>query len=255
MKQVVKAMQWALVLLGLAGVTTADAAEIKVLSAGAVRAIITDLAQAFEQQTGNKVTLAFGTVGVTRKRLAEEAADVVIMTDVAIDEASAQGAVVAGSRADIARTGMGVGIREGAPKPDISTPEAFKQALLAAKSITYVDPAQGATSGIHFAGVLKSLGIAEAMQPRTTLVPGGYPAELVAEGKVEMVVHQISEIVPVKGVTLVGPLPKAVQKITTYSVGVAKKAEAPEVARAFVAFLISPATKAKLAAAGLDYKE
>jgi molybdate transport system substrate-binding protein len=255
MKQVVKAMQWALVLLGLAGVTTADAAEIKVLSAGAVRAIITDLAQAFEQQTGNKVTLAFGTVGVTRKRLAEEAADVVIMTDVAIDEASAQGAVVAGSRADIARTGMGVGIREGAPKPDISTPEAFKQALLAAKSITYVDPAQGATSGIHFAGVLKSLGIAEAMQPRTTLVPGGYPAELVAEGKVEMVVHQISEIVPVKGVTLVGPLPKAVQKITTYSVGVAKKAEAPELARAFVAFLTSPATKAKLAAAGLDYKE
>jgi molybdate transport system substrate-binding protein len=255
MKQVVKAMQWALVLLGLAGVTTADAAEIKVLSAGAVRAIITDLAQAFEQQTGNKVTLAFGTVGVTRKRLAEEAADVVIMTDVAIDEASAQGAVVAGSRADIARTGMGVGIREGAPKPDISTPEAFKQALLAAKSITYVDPGQGATSGIHFAGVLKSLGIAEAMQPRTTLVPGGYPAELVAEGKVEMVVHQISEIVPVKGVTLVGPLPKAVQKITTYSVGVAKKAEAPEVARAFVAFLTSPATKAKLAAAGLDYKE
>jgi molybdate transport system substrate-binding protein len=255
MRRLVGAMPWALVVLVLAGVTAADAAEIKVLSAGAVRAVITDLAQAFEEQTGHKVTLAFGTVGVTRKRLAEEPADVVIMTDVAVDESAAQGAVVAGSRADIARTGMGVGVREGAPKPDISTPEAFKQALLAAKSITYVDPAQGATSGIHFAGVLKSFGIAEVMQPKTTLVPGGYPAELVAEGKVEMVVHQISEIVPVKGVALVGPLPRAVQKITTYSAGIATKAQAPAAARAFVAFLTSPATKAKLAMAGLDYKE
>jgi molybdate transport system substrate-binding protein len=233
----------------------AEAAEIHVLSAGAVRAIVTELTQAFEKESGNKVTLAFGTVGVTRKRLAEEPADVVIMSDVAIDESSAQGAVVAGSRTDIARTGMGVGVRDGAPKPDISTSEAFKQSLLAAKSITYVDPAQGATSGIHFAGVLQKLGIADAMKPKTTLVPGGYPAELVAKGEVEMVVHQISEIVPVKGVTLVGPLPKDVQKVTVYSAGIAGKATTPDVARAFVAFLSSPAMKAKFAAAGLDYKE
>jgi molybdate transport system substrate-binding protein len=244
-----------LAILVLLGATTANAAEIKVLSAGAVRSLVTDLAQRFEQQTGHKVTLAFGTAGQTRKRLAEEPADVVILTDAGVDELAAQGAVVAGSRTDIGRTGMGVGIREGAPKPDISTPEAFKQALLAAKSITYVDPAQGATSGIHFAGVLESLGIAEAMHPKTTLVPGGYPAELVAEGKVEMVVHQISEIVPVKGVTVVGPLPRAVQKVTTYAAGIARKAETPEVARAFLAFLTSPATKARRAAAGLDYQE
>jgi molybdate transport system substrate-binding protein len=226
-----------------------------VLSAGAVRAIVTELAQAFEKDTGHTVTLAFGTVGVTRKRLAEEPADVVIMTDVAIDESSAQGAVVAGSRNDIARTGMGVGVREGAPKPDISTPDAFKQALLAARSVTYVDPAQGATSGIHFAGLLQKFGIADVVKPKTTLVPGGYPAELVAKGEVEMVVHQISEIVPVRGVTLVGPLPKDVQKITTYSAGIAKKAATPETARAFVAFLTSPAMKPKFAAAGLDYKD
>jgi molybdate transport system substrate-binding protein len=234
---------------------TAGAAEIKVLSAGAVRAIVTELAQAFEKDTGHTVTLAFGTVGVTRKRLAEEPADVVIMTDVAIDESSAQGAVVAGSRNDIARTGMGVGVREGAPKPDISTPDAFKQALLAARSLTYVDPAQGATSGIHFAGLLQKFGIADAVKPKTTLVPGGYPAELVARGEVEMVVHQISEIVPVRGVTLVGPLPKDVQKVTTYSAGIAKKAATPETARAFVAFLTSPAMKPKFVAAGLDYKD
>jgi molybdate transport system substrate-binding protein len=250
--------QWPIALLTLflwVSATPAEAAEIKVLSAGAVRAIVTELAQAFAKDTGHTVTLAFGTVGVTRKRLAEEPADVVIMTDVAIDESSAQGAVVAGSRNDIARTGMGVGVREGAPKPDISTPDAFKQALLAARSLTYVDPAQGATSGIHFAGLLQKFGIADAVKPKTTLVPGGYPAELVAKGEVEMVVHQISEIVPVRGVTLVGPLPKDVQKVTTYSAGIAKKAATPETARAFVAFLTSPAMKPKFVAAGLDYKD
>lgn len=247
----------ALVLAGalVGGAGRAEAAEIKVLGAGAVRSIVTELAQAFEKDTGHKVSLAFGTVGVTRQRLAAEPADVVIMSDVAIDEAMKQGGVVAGTRTDIARTGMGVGVRDGAPRPDIATPEAFKRTLLAAKSLTYVDPAQGATSGIHFAAILQTFGIADAMKPKTTLVPGGYPAELVAKGEVEMVVHQISEIVPVKGVTLVGPLPKAVQKVTVYSAGIAAKATAPEVARAFVAFLTAPSVRPKFAAAGLDYKE
>jgi molybdate transport system substrate-binding protein len=234
---------------------TAEAAEITVLSAGAVRSIITELARAFERETGHTVALEFGTVGVTRKRLAAGPADVVIMTDVAVEETSHEGGIVAGSRADIARTGIGVGVREGAPRPDISTPEAFKQALLAARSITYVDPAQGATSGIYFAGLLQKFGIADAVKPKTTLVPGGYPAELVARGEVEMVVHQISEIVPVKGVTLVGPLPREVQKVTTYAAGIASKAAAPAIARAFVAYLTAPSTKPKFAAAGLDYRE
>jgi len=241
--------------LAVSAAAHAEAAEITVLSAGAVRSIVTELAQAFEKETGHKVTMEFGTVGVTRKRLAAGPADLVIMSDVAVDETSKEGGIVAGSRVDIARTGIGVGVRAGAPKPDISTTEALKQALLAAKSITYVDPAQGATSGIYFASLLQKFGITDAMKPKTTLVPGGYPAELVAEGKVEMVVHQISEIVPVRGVMLVGPLPKDVQKVTTYSAGVASKATTPEVARAFVAFMTSPAMKAKFAAAGLDYKE
>jgi molybdate transport system substrate-binding protein len=239
----------------LAAPGRAEAAEIRVLSAGAVRAIVTDLAQAFEKETGHKVSLAFGTVGVTRQRLAAEPADVVIMSDVAIDESIKQAGIVSGTRTDIARTGMGVGVRDGAPTPDISTAEAFKRSLLAAKSLTYVDPAQGATSGIHFAAVLQTFGIADAMKSKTTLVPGGYPAELVAKGEVEMVVHQISEIVPVKGVTLVGPLPKDVQKVTVYSAGIASKAAAPDVARAFVAYLTAPSVKPKFAAAGLDYKE
>src|SRR6266581_3999617 len=113
--------------------------------------------------------------------------------------------IVVDSKADVARTGIGVAVKEGAPKPDISTPDAFKQAILAAKSIVYLDPASGATSGIYFASVLQRLGIADAVKDKTVLWPGGFAAEAVAKGQADLCVHQISEILPVKGVTLVGP--------------------------------------------------
>jgi len=241
--------------LGGAGPVPARADEIKVFSAGAVRAIVTELSAAFRQETGHAVTLSFGTVGVTRGKLAGgEPVDVVIMTDAAVDDVIREGTVVAGSRADLARTGMGVGVREGAPRPDISTPEAFKATLLAAKSLVYVDPAQGATSGIHFKSVLDRLGIADAVRAKTQLVGGGYPAEKVASGEAEIVVHQISEIVPVKGVVMIGPLPADLQKVTVYSAGLAARSTHPATARAFMAFLVRPAFKAKFAAAGLDYR-
>jgi len=239
-----------------AGAGHAAAAEINVLSAGAVRSVVSTVSDTFAKETGNSVKGTFGTVGVVRQKLAAgEPADVIIATDVAIDELARQGAIVPGTRTDIARAGVGVGVREGAARPDISTPEAFKQALLSAKSIVYVDPAQGATSGIHFASVLERLGIADAVKSKTLLWPGGYAAEAVADGRAELVVHQISEILPVKGVTLVGPLPKELQKITIYSAGLATKAASPEAARAFVGFLASPPVKAKFAAAGLDFRE
>ena len=234
----------------------AEAAEVKVLSAGAVRAVVTDVSEIFAKETGHSVKGTFGTVGVVRGKLAGgEPADVVIATDVAIDEMAKQGLVVAGTRTDVARAGVGVGVREGAPRPDIATPEAFKQTLLAAKSIVYVDPAQGATSGIHFASVLQRLGIADAVKDKTILWPGGYAAEAVLKGQAEVVVHQISEILPVKGVTLVGPLPRELQKVTIYSAGLAAKAAAPEAARAFIGFLTSAPIKVKFAAAGLDFRE
>jgi molybdate transport system substrate-binding protein len=234
----------------------AEAADLQVLSAGAMRSIVTELAAAFEKETGNPVKLTFGTVGVIRAKLAEAApADVVIMTDDAMKEMARQGAVAEGSWTAIGRTGIGVAVRDGAAKPDISSPDALKQTLLSTKSLVYVDPAQGGTSGIHFAGVLQRLGIADAVKPKTTLVPGGYPAELVAKGDVEMVVHQISEIIPVKGVTLVGPLPKELQKTTVYAAGVTVPSKSKEPARTFVAYLARPDFKPKLAAAGLDYKE
>jgi len=239
-----------------AGSGRAEALELQVISAGAMRSIVTELAAAFEKETGHTVKLTFGTVGVIKAKLAEATpVDVVIMTDEAMKDMTRQGAVVEGSWTAIGRTGIGVAVRDGAPKPDIGSPEALKQTLLSTKSLVYVDPAQGGTSGIHFACVLQKLGIADAVKSKTTLVPGGYPAELVAKGDVELVVHQISEIIPVKGVTLVGPLPKELQKTTVYAAGVTVPSKSNERARAFVAFLARPDFKPKLAAAGLDYKE
>ncbi len=240
-----------------AGVDRAQAAEIKVLSVGIVQHVVTGLAEVFRQETGHTVTLTFGPTGVVRQKLAAgEPADILILTDAAIDELARQGAVATGTRTDIARVGMGVAVRQGAPLPDISTPEAFKQTLLSAKSLTYTDPASGATSGVHFAGGLQRLGISDAVRGKTLFLPAGSsPAEAVAKGQAELCAQQITDILPVKGVTLVGPLPKDLQKITIYSAGVVARSAVPDAARAFVAFLARPSFKSKFAEAGLDYRE
>lgn len=230
------------------GAALAGAAEVKVLSAGAMQAIVRQLAEPYKQETGNTVTISGGPVGVVRQKLtAGEPADVVIATDAAIDDMAKAGLVVPGTRIDLARTGVGVGVKDGAPKPDISTSEAFKRVMLNAKAVAYVDPGLGATSGIHVAGVFQRLGIADVMKPKSVLWPGGYAAEAILKGQ--------AEIVPVKGVTLVGPLPKDLQKITVYSAGLPAKTTNAELGRGFLAFLNRAAFRGKFADAGLDYKE
>ena len=239
--------------LALAG--SIEAAEVKVLSAGAVRSVVTPLAEAFTRETGHTVKMDFDTAGALRKRAAAEPADVLILTDTGIDDLAREGIVVAGTRTDLARVGIGVGVKQGAPLPDISTPEALKRTILAAKALAYMDPGKGATSGIHFAGVLQQLGIAETVKDRTILWPAGASAEAVAKGDAEICVQQISEIISVPGVALVGPLPKELQKVTVYSAGLFAKADAAEAGRALIAFLARPAFKPRFAAAGLDYRE
>ncbi len=226
------------------------------MSAGAVKPAVVDLAEVFRRETGHVVQFTFATVGTLQQKIAAgETADVFLMTDAAIDDLARKGIAATGTRIDLARVGIGVAVREDAAVPDISTSEALKQTLLAAKSLVYVDPAKGGTSGIHFAGVLERLGIAEAVKGKTTLLPGGYVVELVAKGEIELGVHQISEILAVKGVRLVGPLPRELQKVTIYSAGLAARIAAPEAAKAFVAFPTSPPAKSKFIAVGLDYKE
>ncbi len=232
------------------------AAEVRVLSAGAMKAMVTELSEGFTKETGHMVVITSDTGGGLRKRVeGGEKADVLIAPDAAMDALTKSDHAVAGTRADLAKTAIGVAVRAGAPQPDISTVDAFKRALLEAKSIVYNDPAIGATSGIHFASVLERLGIAEAVKPKTVLWKGGYAAEALVNGQAELCVHQISEILPVKGVTLVGPLPKELQKVTTYAAGLAATSATPDAARTFIAYLARPDLRPRFAAAGLDYKE
>ena len=233
-----------------------EAAELKVLSASALKPVLPGLAEVFQRESGHTVTLAFATAGEVEKRLvAGEPVDVVVVTQVASWKLVSLDFVPKGASSIIARVGVGIGVREGAPKPDISTTDAFKQTILGAKSVTYPDPARGGASGIHFNNVIERLGIADPVRQKAVL--GANPdfvCVAVAKGEVELCVHQISEIMPVKGVTLVGPLPREVQNVTTFAVAVSARASEPDAARAFLAFVSRPDFKAKFAEAGLDYR-
>jgi molybdate transport system substrate-binding protein len=237
------------------GVAAAAAAEVRVFSAGAMKAMVTELSEGFTKETGHTVVITADTGGGLRKRVeGGEKADVLVAPDAVMDALVKSNHVVADSRHDLARTAVGVAVREGAPKPDISTVDAFKRAVLEAKSIVYLDPATGATSGMHVAAVLQRLGLADAIKDKVVLWKGGYAAEAVASGKADLCLHQISEILPVKGVTLVGPMPAEINKVTVYASSLLAGSATPEAGRALLAYLGRPEFRAKLAAAGLDYK-
>jgi molybdate transport system substrate-binding protein len=224
--------------------------EIKVFSGGAVTAPVAPLIETYQRQTGNKVDVFFGPMGLLQQKItAGERADVMIGSAEAIEQLLKQGVVVSGSQKALGGIGIGVAVRENAPLPDISTPEAFKQTLLRAKSLVYVDPTKG-TSGKHIAGVLQRLGIAEAVKSKTVLIEGGAVAEVVARGEAEIGVQQISEILPVKGVKLVGSLPAELQKITTYTAGIMVGSKSPQAAAKFISFLAGKEGRAKFLSAG-----
>jgi molybdate transport system substrate-binding protein len=231
----------------------AAAAEVKVLSAGAMKEVVLAVVPEFEKQTGHKVSFANDTVGALRRRIeGDEGFDVTVLTPAAIDDLAKKGKVAAGSRVNLAQVGVGVMVKAGAPAPDIGTVEAFKRALLAAKSVAYIDPASGGSSGIYFAGLLDKLGLAEQVKAKAKLKQGGYVADLIVSGEAELGVHQISEIVPVKGVTLVGPLPAEIQNITVYAGGLSAAAQDSEAAKALIKVLAGPAAEAVLKAKGME---
>ncbi len=235
----------------LLGARAATGAEIRVLSAGAAKTAVTELAQAFHAHTGDKAVLAFATVGAIKDKLAAgETPDVVIVSREAAEELERDGRVVPGVKIDLGQVRVGLAVKEGAPLPDISTPEALKKALLAARSVAYVDPAKGGTSGIHFARVLEQLGIAGQVKDKARLVPGGSVADLVARGEAEFGVQQIPELEGVPGVQVVGPLPESLQKITTYTGCIVPHTPVPQEATRFLRFLAGSAGRARFAAAG-----
>jgi molybdate transport system substrate-binding protein len=229
------------------------AADIKVLTAGAMRGVIDVLVPEFEKETGHRVAVENATAGVLAKRIESgEAFDVAVITAPVVDDLIRKGKIAAGGRVDLAKVGMGVAVKEGAPIPDIGTVEAFKRVLLNAKSVAYINPKAGGTSGIYFDKLLERLGIADQVRPKAKLKEGGYVADLVASGEAEIGVHVISEIVPVKGVTLVGPLPAEIQNVTVYAAGVAAGSKNPEAGKAFVQVLAGPASASVLNAKGME---
>jgi molybdate transport system substrate-binding protein len=222
-----------------------QAEEIRVLSGGAAKSFIEPLAASFP---GHTVKVEFQPMGRLTKSLAEGyAADMVVVTAEVLQQIKNQ--VKSESAKPIARVGIGVAVHENAPLPDLSNAEAFKRTLLAAKSVVYIDPKVG-TSGKHVADVLQRLGIAEQVNAKAKLGQGGYVVEPVGRGEIELGIHQISEILPVKGVKLAGPLPPELQKYTVYvAVPISGTAKAA-VVNQFIAHLTGPQARERLAQAG-----
>lgn len=227
-------------LLALGVAVNAAAAEVTVLSGGAVKSAFTAAAASWEKQTGHKVSATFAPAGEMRKKVAAgEVTDVLIVPSENLAEYEKSGAVVLATRKDLGVVAMGVAVRKGAPLPDISTPEALKRTLREARSLTYMDPTRG-TSGKHFdEAVLPKLGIRDEVRAKTKFGEGGFIAEKVAKGEVDIVFHQMTEMLPVQGITIVGPLPAELQKETVYSAVVMKGAKNPQGAQALIDYLAS----------------
>jgi molybdate transport system substrate-binding protein len=230
------------IVLTLAMSQLAEAATIKVVSGGAFKQVLNALATQYEKESGNKLDIDYQTVGqhVALIRDGKEEFDVAVLTPEAIDALAKDGKILPGTKVDLAKVGVGVVVKAGAPLPDISTVDAFKKTLLAAKSVAYIDPKAGGSSGIYVEKLLERLGIADQVNAKAVLVHGGAVADHIADGEAEIGVHQISEILPVAGVKLVGPLPAQIQNYTTYAVGVGASAKDGAAARGLVKFLSGP---------------
>jgi molybdate transport system substrate-binding protein len=235
----------------LALASTANAAEIKVLCSNGIRAVVDELVPKFERTTGHKVALTFEPSTLLKKRIdAGEPFDLTVLTTALVDEEIKAGKLALDSRTILARSGLGLSVRAGSKKPDIKTVESFKQALLSAKSITY--PQQGA-SAAPFEALVATLGIAAQVKPKYMLRDtAAQVGEVVANGTVELGVAPVSEILPVKGVALVGPFPAAVQSYVEMTGAVSVSAKEKGAALDLIQFLTAPANLSVINAKGME---
>ncbi|KWV60878.1 ABC transporter substrate-binding protein [Bradyrhizobium macuxiense] len=239
----------------LALTSTASAAEIHVMISGGLTAAYKALVPEFERRTGNKVLTAFGpSMGTTDNAIPVrlergEPADVLIMVGYALGDLIKRGKVIADTRVDLVKSPIGIAVKAGAPKPDISSAESVKQALLAAKSVAYSDSASGVYVSTE---MFAKLGIADQMKAKARMIPATPVGEIVAKGEAEIGLQQISELKPVAGIDIVGPLPDALQKITVFSAGIASASIEPEAGKALISFLASPDARDALIKSGLD---
>lgn len=227
---------------------------IRVLSAGAVECMMETIGHEFEKASGEALDIEFATVGALRKRLeAGEQADLVALSESAIAALDTAGRFVPGSVAHLGKTVTGVAVKTGAPKPDISTLEAFKQALLNARGVSYPDPAGGGSSGIFLSAFFEKAGIAERIGKTAVLKPRGFNvAQALISGEAEIGITFVSEFLSVPGVTVVGPLPPGAENINTYTAAIPAASRQQAKAAAFLKALTDPAARSRWSAAGLE---
>jgi molybdate transport system substrate-binding protein len=232
----------------------AAAAELKVVSGGAFKQVLNALAVQYQKDSGDRLDITYKTVGqhLDLIRGGREDFDVAILTPAAIEELAKGGNIAPGTNADLAKTGVGVVVKTGTPLPDISTVEAFKRTLLDAKSVAFIDPKAGGSSGIYIESLLRRLGIADQVNAKAVLVHGGAVADHVVDGEAAIGVHQISEILAIAGATLVGPLPAEIQNYTVYAAGVGTATKHGAAARALVKFLSGPQALPIIRAKGMQ---
>lgn len=231
-----------------------EAAAIKVLSAGAAEGPLSELIPRYMNETGRKIDVAFGTVGALRDRFKDgETVDVIVLSAPAIATLDKEGAFLPGSVTLLGEATTGVAMKVGAKQPDIATPDAFKAALLNARSVGATDPAKGGSSGIYLKSLIERMGIAEAMTGKMVLGNAGRDvAGAVVSGEAEMGITFISEFLPFQELAIVGPLPKAMEYVNGYSAAIAARSQAVAEAQAFLDYLRSPAARAVFKRAGLE---
>ncbi len=230
--------------------------EIKVLSTTAMKMVFEELAPRFEDDTGHRLAIELGPSFRLEARLsAGEAADVAIVTRGGAQDLTGSGRIIAGSLVDVARSSIGICIAKGAPRPDISSADAFKRAMLAAKSVALSKPVGGGASGAHMAKVFEQLGITQAMQAKSHYGAGGaagLAGLVVLRGEAEIGIQQMSELMAVSGIDVVGPLPAELQSVTMFTAAVPTSASHAEAGRALMQFLTTAAAKSVIAAKGLE---
>jgi molybdate transport system substrate-binding protein len=239
-------------LFALAAIAPASAADLKLLTAGAFKSVALELVPEFEKKTGHKVTVENDTAGGLARRIAGgEYFDVVVLPPAALAPLLGSKAVESSVK-PLARVGIGVAIKQGAPIPDISTVDAWKQSLLAARAIAYTDPASGGTAGTYLAKLFEKMGIADALKPKSVLVKGGLAAEKIVSGEAEIAMQPASELLAVPGVVLVGPIPLEVQTYIIYAGAVSAAARDRSAADALLAALHGPDKAALLKKKGME---
>jgi molybdate transport system substrate-binding protein len=241
---------WLMLLPAFASAQT----ELRVFTGGAMSEPVREVGNVFAKSSGHRIVYVTDTTGALSKRLLSgERADVIVVTSAAIQALEKDGRIAAGSRVDLARALIGVGVKAGAPSPDLSTTEAFKAALLKAKTVSYVNPASGGTSGTYFEGLLQKMGIAAAMKPKTVYrTQGSEVAAAVAAGAAELGITFTSELAPTPGVKVAGTLPADIQLPTIYAGAVVANAGNADAARAFIRALAGADGRTALKKAGLE---